>query len=55
MSALTGLSRRERQIMDILYRRGKASGGAMLFRGSRGSLLRTWRAPAVRLVRFEPS
>lgn len=25
MSALTGLSRRERQIMDILYRRGKAS------------------------------
>src|SRR5438270_3784434 len=25
MSALAGLSRRERQIMDILYRRGKAS------------------------------
>jgi predicted transcriptional regulator len=25
VSALTGLSRRERQIMDILYRRGKAS------------------------------
>ena len=25
MSALTGLSRRERQIMDILYRSGKAS------------------------------
>ena len=25
MSALTGLSRRERQIMDILYQRGKAS------------------------------
>lgn len=25
MSALTGLSRRERQIMDILYRQGKAS------------------------------
>ena len=25
MSTLAGLSRRERQIMDILYRRGKAS------------------------------
>ena len=25
MSALSGLSRREREIMDILYRRGKAS------------------------------
>ena len=25
MSALTGLSRRERQIMDILYQRGRAS------------------------------
>ena len=25
MTALTGLSRRERQIMDILYRQGKAS------------------------------
>src|ERR1700676_71691 len=25
MTALTGLSRRERQIMDILYQRGKAS------------------------------
>ena len=27
MSALAGLSRRERQIMDILYQRGRASAG----------------------------
>jgi len=30
MSSTSGLSRRERQIMDILYRRGRATGGEVM-------------------------
>jgi BlaI family transcriptional regulator, penicillinase repressor len=30
MSSTSGLSRRERQIMDILYRRGRATGGDVM-------------------------
>jgi BlaI family transcriptional regulator, penicillinase repressor len=30
MATTTGLSRRERQIMDILYRRGRATGGEVM-------------------------
>ena len=48
MSAFTGLSRRERQIMDILYRRGKASASDVREAMADTSARETTRHPGVR-------